>query len=113
MQDVSKKWKELTARLAVHFDNEAPDMNTVLFLIGVQELGKGPKKFSKRQKEELVHIAICRLFSEMGYYELKFQDQDGWPHWELIKPLPAYSVFEQEHLLKQLIIHYFEAVFDN
>jgi hypothetical protein len=80
----------------------------MLFLIGVQELGKGPLKFSKRQKEELMHIANCRLFSELGFYELEGVDQDGWPHWKLVKKIPAYTILEQEMIMRSLMITYFE-----
>ncbi len=104
---VTKNWKSLQLKLANYFDNEAPDVKGILFLIGVQELGQGPKKFSKRQKEELMHIATCRLLSDLGFYELEGVDQDGWPHWKKIAPIPNYTLFEQELLLKQLIITYF------
>ena len=77
----------------------------------MQELGQGPQKFSKRQKEELMHIATCRLLSEMGFYELEGVDQDGWPHWKLVKPIPNYTLLEQEFLLKSLIVHYLEQVY--
>jgi len=106
--EINKKWVELQERLAKDFDTEKPDFKVMLFLIGVQELGKGPRKFSKRQKEELMHIANCRLFSELGFYELMGLDQDGWPHWKLVKPIPAYTVLEQEMLMKSLLINYFE-----
>jgi hypothetical protein len=77
-------------------------------LIGVQELGKGPQKFSKRQKEELMHIATCKLLSLADYYTLEGLDQDGWPHWKLEKTLPNWNLMEQEQVLKSLIIEYFE-----
>lgn len=109
--EVNKKFKELQQKLADDFDNELPDIKVILFLIGVQELGQGPKKFSKRQKEELMHIANCRLFSELGFYELEGMDQDGWPHWNKVKPIPAYNVLEQEMLMKSLIVNYFQEVF--
>ncbi|HEY0899251.1 MAG TPA: hypothetical protein VGD90_07945 [Sphingobacteriaceae bacterium] len=111
--EVNQKWVSLQDRLAVDFDTERPDIKVMLFLIGVQELGKGPKKFSKRQKEELMHIANCRLFSEMGFYELEGLDQDGWPHWKLVKPIPNYTLLEQEMLIKSLIISYFEELYEN
>ncbi|MRX48524.1 hypothetical protein [Pedobacter puniceum] len=110
--EINHKFNKLQQILAAEFDNEKPDMKVILFLIGVQELGKGPKKFSKRQKEELMHIATCRLFSEMGFYELEGLDQDGWPHWRKIKPIPNYTLLEQEMILKSLIITYFENLFD-
>jgi len=109
--EINAKWKLLQDKIAQEFDSELPDLKVILFLIGVQELGKGPSKFSKRQKEELMHIATCRLLSEMGFYELEGLDQDGWPHWKLIKPIPAYATMEQELLLKGLAISYFEDIY--
>ncbi|HEY9561894.1 MAG TPA: hypothetical protein VIR29_14015 [Anseongella sp.] len=108
IQETNEKWLALTEKVAMEFGNEKPDVKSLLFLIGVQELGRGPRRFSKRQKEELMHIANCRLFSELGYYELEGLDQDGWPHWKNVKKIPNYTIFEQEVLIKQLIIHYFE-----
>ena len=105
---VNKRWGELQATTATQFDTKKPDIKVMLFLIGVQELGKGPMKFNKRQKEELMHIATCRLFSAMGFYELDGLDQDGWPHWRLVKPIPNYTLLEQEMVIKSLIIDYFD-----
>lgn len=106
--EVNSKFALLQKRIAEEFDSELPDIKVLLFLIGVQELGKGPRKFSKRQKEELMHIANCRLFSELGFYELEGLDQDGWPHWKLIKPIPSYTLLEQEMVIKSLIVSYFD-----
>ena len=108
--EINKKWTELQQRIAQDFDTDLPDIKVMLFLIGVQELGQGPKKFTKRQKEELMHIANCKLFSQMGFYELEGADQDGWPHWKLVKPIPAYTLLEQEMLMKSLIITYFSDI---
>lgn len=106
--EINTKWNELQQRIAEDFDTDLPDIKVMLFLIGVQELGQGPKKFTKRQKEELMHIANCKLFSQMGFYELEGADQDGWPHWKLVKPIPNYTLMEQEMVMKSLIITYFE-----
>lgn len=111
--EINKRFTELQERLARDFDNEAPDIKVILFLIGVQELGQGPKKFSKRQKEELMHIATCRLFSDLGFYELEGLDQDGWPHWKLVKAIPNYTLLEQEMLMKSLIVNYFDEQYEN
>jgi len=110
--EINIRWKQLQEKLAQEFDSEMPDLKVVLFLIGVQELGKGPGKFSKRQKEELMHIATCRLLSDMGFYELEALDQDGWPHWKLVKAIPAYAGMEQEMLLKSLAIDYFADIYE-
>ncbi|MBK0382171.1 hypothetical protein I5M32_04290 [Pedobacter sp. SD-b] len=109
--EVNQKFLKLQDQLANKFDNEKPDIKVILFLIGVQELGQGPKKFSKREKEELMHIANCRLFSDLGFYELEGTDQDGWPHWKKLKAIPAYNILEQEMLMKTLIVNYFEDIF--
>ena len=109
--EINAKWKLLQQRIAKEFDSDIPDLKVMLFLIGVQELGKGPGKYSKRQKEELMHIATCRLMSEMGFYELEGLDQDGWPHWNLVKPVPSFAMMEQEMLLKSLAIHYFQDIY--
>ncbi|GGE09465.1 MULTISPECIES: hypothetical protein [Sphingobacterium] len=108
--EINKKWKALQEAIAKNFDMDIPDIKVMLFLIGVQELGKGPQEFSKREKEELMHIATCRLFSSLGFYELEGQDEQGWPHWNLIKPIPNYTLLEQEMIIKSLIIDYFEEV---
>ncbi|MEO6522672.1 MAG: hypothetical protein ABIN91_13395 [Mucilaginibacter sp.] len=107
---VNFKWDELQKRIATDFDTDIPDIKVMLFLIGVQELGQGPKKFSKRQKEELMHIANCKLFSKLGFYELEGLDQDGWPHWKVINAIPNYTLLEQEMIIKSLIIDYFDEV---
>jgi len=109
--EIHAKWKLLQNKISEEFDSDTPDLKVILFLIGVQELGKGPGKYSKRQKEELMHIATCRLLSEMGFYELEGLDQDGWPHWKLVKPVPSYALMEQELLLKGLAITYFEDIY--
>jgi hypothetical protein len=111
--EINQKWAVLQDRIAQDFDTDKPDIKVMLFLIGVQELGKGPKKFSKRQKEELMHIANCRLFSELGFYELEGLDQDGWPHWKLVKAIPNYTLLEQEMVIKSLIITYFAELYQD
>lgn len=110
IKKINADWKTLSAKIQTEFDTDEPDVKVFLFLIGVQELGQGPKKFSKRQKEELMHIATCRLLSEMGYYELEGLDQDGWPHWKSTNTIPAFTVLEQEYLLKKLIVSYFDEI---
>ena len=106
LQNLKSKWEELCRKLSADFGEE-PDLQVVLFLIGVQELGKGPLKFSKDEKQDLMHIAVCRLLSTFGYYELIGHDQDGWPHWQLINKLPPLSLREQDLLLKQAAVEYF------
>jgi hypothetical protein len=85
-----------------------PDLDAILFLIGIREAGLLPGKFKKEEKQDLMHIAVCRLLSEEGFYELEGLDKDGWPHWIGVKSVPKLSAEEQEYLLKKQIIRYFE-----
>ena len=104
---VKEKWKKLTLALKSQFDEE-PDLQVILFLIGVQELGKGFGKFSKDDKQNLMHIATCRVLSPYGYYEFEKTDEDGWHHYRLLKPIPPMSLGEQDMLLRNAVIRYFE-----
>ncbi len=85
-----------------------PDLNTMLFLIGIQELGRWKKHFTKEEKQDLMHIAVCRLLAYEGYYEFVGRDADGWPHWRQVGGLQPLSLPQQERLLKEKIIQYFK-----
>ncbi|MBW3467404.1 hypothetical protein [Arthrospiribacter ruber] len=106
--DLEKRWGKLLIGLESVIGKKPKDLNAVLFLIGVQELGQGHKQFTKEQKQDLMHIAICKVLSLAGFYELDFIDQEGWPHWKLIKKLPHFDILEQEKLLKIQVLEYFE-----
>jgi hypothetical protein len=101
------RWGQLLNKIQKAIGLRPKDLNGVLFLIGVQELGKGHRNFSKEEKQDLIHIAICRVLSQAGFYKLEGIDQDGWPHWKLLKPLPQFELLEQEKLLKMQILDYF------
>lgn len=85
-----------------------PDMKAILYLIGIQELGRWSNEgFSKEEKQDLMHIAVCTLLEQDGYYIFEGRDQDGWPHWKKGAPFSTKGVKEQESLLKQKVIQYF------
>lgn len=106
--DLERRWNSLLQELESVIGKKPKDLNAVLFLIGVQELGRGTKIFSKEEKQDLMHIGICKVLSLSGYYELEGLDNEGWPHWKLIKKLPHFDLLEQERLLKMHVIEYFE-----
>lgn len=87
---------------------EELDMKGILFLIGVDELGKGPQKFKKDEKVNLMHVAICKLLEPYGYYSYEGMDEDGWPHFTVNDQLPPLSADEQDRLIKEAIVEYFE-----
>lgn len=105
--DLQSRWWKLEERLLERFGKK-PDLETVLFLIGIQELGDIRKKFSKEQKQDLMHVAICTVLQPSGYYELEGVDADGWPHFKQLKPMPDMHPMEQEAFLKDHVLLYFE-----
>ena len=60
--DLQQRWWSLEAKLVERFGKK-PDLETVLFLIGVQEFGDIKEKFTKEQKQDLMHVAVCSLLS--------------------------------------------------
>ncbi len=107
-EELEKNWEILMEKLSSTIGKRPADLNAVLFLIGVQELGQGLRNFTKEQKQDLMHIAICRVLSKSGMYELEGIDQDGWPHWKATQKMPFFNIEGQEKLLKMHVIDYFE-----
>jgi hypothetical protein len=110
--DLDRKWHQLLVFVEKTIGKKPKDLNGVLFIIGMQELGQGAKRFSKEEKQDLLHIAICKVLSLSGYYTLEGLDKDGWPHWKVVKKLPHFDLLEQEKLLKMHVLEYFEKEYD-
>ena len=87
-----------------------PDLNALLFLIGVQELGEWRQDFTKEEKRDLMHVAVCRLLAEDGHYRFEGRDDEGWPHYSLTSKVPPTDLAGQEQLLKGKIVHYFDGL---
>ncbi len=106
---LKEKWTILVDQLSEKFaDGEPLDLDGMLFLVGVQELGLGYQKFKKDEKLNLMHIAICRVLEPYGYYRYDGRDEDGWPHYELIENLPPLKAGEQSYLMKEAVVRYFD-----
>ena len=105
--DLQVRWWKLEEKLMERFGKK-PDIETILFLIGVQELGDVKEKFSKEQKQDLMHIAVCTLLSVSGYYEIEGVDEEGWPHFRQLKALPVMDLVTQENFMKDHILLYFD-----
>ncbi|MBC9931338.1 hypothetical protein [Chitinophaga qingshengii] len=106
MEDLEKRWKPIEDMLTAKFGKK-PNMEAILFLIGVNEINHLKKKYTKEQKQDLMHVAVCTLLSKSGYYELDGYDKDGWPHFKELQPVPKFGLAEQEAFLKEHIIEYF------
>lgn len=109
--EFNHRWSELLASMEERFGRR-PDLNALLLLIGVQELGQGVAEFTKEQKQDLMHIATCKLFSLSGHYALERVDEEGWPHYQLVTPVPFANLKEQERMLKWHILEYFDTLDD-
>ena len=105
--DLQSRWWNLEAKLLERFGKK-PDMEGILFLIGIQETGFMKEKISKEQKQDLMHVAVCTLLAQSGFYIVEGQDQDGWPHFRQMKEIPNLHVVEQENFLKDHVLLYFE-----
>ena len=106
--DLKNKWIKILDILSIQFnDGEPLDLENVIYLIGVQELGQTDSKFSKDQKLDLMHVAICRLLEPFGFYQFEYIDNDGWPHYKVINKLPNLKSGEQTLLMKEAVINYF------
>lgn len=104
--DLQVRWWQLLAKLTERFGKK-PDMEAILFLIGLQETNFVKDKITKEQKQDLMHVAICILLEPSGFYELLHHDKEGWPHFQQLKELPALHLPEQENFLKDHILLYF------
>ena len=105
--EFEKIWGDTVAKASENF-GEKLDLNSLIFLIGIQELNKGAVDLEKQQKLEVMHVAICALLEPYGYYEYVGLDKDGWPHYDAIENLPALKKDAQERLIKESIIEYFD-----
>ena len=109
--DLKEKWSELIDKLSNQFaDGDELNLDSVIYLVGVQELGQGKRRFKKDEKVNLMHIAICKLLEPYGYYEFDFFDDDGWPHYKSLTELPNLKPGEQSVLMKEAIVNYFEEI---
>ncbi|MGG7034863.1 MAG: hypothetical protein ACI7YS_06665 [Flavobacterium sp.] len=105
---LKERWEKLVELLSNKFSQgEDLDLDAIIFLIGVQELGKLNREFKKDEKLNLMHIAICRLLEPYGFYEFNFVDADGWPHYTVKEQLPSLKAGEQSVLMKEAIVNYF------
>lgn len=109
MENFETRWEAVEKMLQDRF-GKLPDMEAILFLVGLNEVGKisSTQKWSKEQKQDLMHVGACTLLSKKGLYELERKDEEGWPHFKILTPIEAHGLKEQEILLKEGVVEYFE-----
>ena len=105
---LKERWERLVSLLSDRFSQgEDLDLDAIIYLIGVQELGQVNREFKKDEKVNLMHIAICSLLEPYGFYEFDFFDEEGWPHYKVKEELPPLKAGEQTVLMKEAIVNYF------
>lgn len=103
--ELKKDWEKVEEVFSSRFGGgEHIDLDGILFILGVQELGQGHKTYKKNEKVDLIHVAICRVLEPYGYYSYEGTDEEGWPHYTVIEPLPFLKAGEQALLIKEAIV---------
>jgi len=106
MEKLKNNWDAILLKLQKDIAEDI-DLKGVLFLIGVQELQKGIVSFTKEEKQDILHLAVCKLLTPYGYFKFEKVDEDGWPHWIELKAIKNLSGKQQDLLIKEAIIAYF------
>lgn len=100
-------WQLLQEKLKERFGVEM-DIDAIIFVIGLQELGKPFQKYKKDDKLAIMHVAICTLLEPYKFYNYEGRDKDGWPHWALNEEIPHLEAKQQNRLMVDAIIDYFK-----
>lgn len=107
-EQLKQRWNSVVEKLSTQFaDGDTLDLDAIIYLIGVQELGQLHRDYKKDDKINLIHIAVCKLLEPYGYYEFDYFDEQGWPHYKTIEELPHLKAGEQSVLMKEAIVNYF------
>jgi len=107
-EQLKLRWESIVEKLSNQFaDGDTLDLDAIIYLVGLQELGQLHRRFKKDEKINLMHIAICRLLEPFGYYEFEYFDEEGWPHYKVLEQLPPLKAGEQSVLMKEAIVGYF------
>ena len=109
-QKLKEDWENVVEIISDRFgEGELLHLDAIIYLIGIQELGQGSRSYEKDDKVNLMHIAICRLLEPFGYYAFDYFDEEGWPHYKMLKELPELKGGEQTVLMKEAIVLYFRS----
>ena len=107
MNAPDKDWEKIMEFFRRRFTaGETPTLDTVLFLIGVRERQQPPRRFSKDEKINLMHVGLCSLLSFTDYCRRTGSDPEGWPLFSQEKSLPQ-DDREREKIIREALIRYF------
>ena len=106
---LKERWESVVTILSNKFaDGETLDLEGIIYLIGVQELGKKFMLLSKKdEKVNLMHrhLPFVRTFTVTTSFE--YFDNDGWPHKVKEELPPLKKQANKVVLMKETIVGYF------
>jgi len=86
---------------------EYPTVLSLLFIIGLGETPSQPA-YTKEQKQDVIHVGLCKILEQVGVYRFSHLDDEQWPHYQLNDNAKEINIEKQENYIKQLIIQYFK-----
>lgn len=112
--EIEFEWLHIRNKLKDLFlCDKLPDLNAVLLMVGMQELGYNPGELTKEVKQDLMHVGVCTLLCLEDYYALDGHDSDGWPHYKPLQKIDVLGEKAQESLLVRCAVKYFKSYFSN
>ncbi len=109
MTDPQTSWGRLERLVRERFNGPAKP-EALFLLVGIREMGFAPRTFSKQEKTDLMHVGLCTLLEPYGHYRKTGFDADGWPQWELVRPLPHMDIFTQSAFIREILVEYFKKI---
>jgi len=107
---LERRWDNLIDDMESRFGRK-PDIEALLFLIGVQSVGRGYEPdLPKERKQSLIMEGSYLAFETLDVYARVGMERNGFFIWEKIVDLPKLSVDDQEKLLRIGILNYFDRV---
>ena len=112
--ELAVRWQRLQAWLGERFGRGEPDLEAILFLIGIQSTGRGYEpRLEKETKQDLIMEGTYCAFEAVDLYRRIGAEADGRWIWERTDvPLPKRSVEDQEKLLRLAVLRYFDDVLE-
>lgn len=105
--DTGEKLGKISAALREFFSlDEAPGIAEMIFLAGLQSLGKPAGPLSRDDKMNVMHIGTCVLLEPYGYY--RYSHRDAWMvilHYEPVKERDGGA--PSQDVLADAIVNYF------
>ena len=102
----TKQYNEVCNYIKQQFGIE-PTIESILYLIGIQELGCGFKEFTRDEKMDLINLGTIKMLSLFGFYHENKNVHEDWPLFEIDENKKLPTGTDQEKYIKKGITEYF------